>query len=168
VSLPRHLDDAEVLAPLVYDRDAPLQSSGAACSLGPLLVNRWAWAGLLLLAVQSLEDRPPFFDFGFMPCSKCVGCLLFAWERLNAVFRKRRQSKWARWCTRSGAVAAQFLLTLWHHRSVPNLPACELRLVLSIDFVRRHQMFIAMNRFKVIRGSEAAFENVWLSRDSHL
>jgi heme-degrading monooxygenase HmoA len=29
-------------------------------------------------------------------------------------------------------------------------------------------MFIAMNRFKVIRGSEAAFENVWLSRDSHL
>jgi len=29
-------------------------------------------------------------------------------------------------------------------------------------------MFIAMNSFKVIRGSEAAFENVWLSRDSHL
>jgi heme-degrading monooxygenase HmoA len=29
-------------------------------------------------------------------------------------------------------------------------------------------MFIAMNRFKVIRGSEAAFENVWLSRDSRL
>ena len=29
-------------------------------------------------------------------------------------------------------------------------------------------MFIAMNRFKVIKGSEAAFENVWLSRDSHL
>ena len=24
-------------------------------------------------------------------------------------------------------------------------------------------MFIAMNRFKVIKGSEAAFENVWLS-----
>jgi heme-degrading monooxygenase HmoA len=33
---------------------------------------------------------------------------------------------------------------------------------------RRHQMFIAMNRFKVIRGCEAAFEQVWLSRDSHL
>jgi heme-degrading monooxygenase HmoA len=29
-------------------------------------------------------------------------------------------------------------------------------------------MFIAMNRFKVIKGSEAAFENVWLSRDSYL
>jgi heme-degrading monooxygenase HmoA len=29
-------------------------------------------------------------------------------------------------------------------------------------------MFIAMNRFQVIRGSEAAFEQVWLSRDSHL
>jgi heme-degrading monooxygenase HmoA len=29
-------------------------------------------------------------------------------------------------------------------------------------------MFIAMNRFKVIKGCEAAFEQVWLSRDSHL
>ncbi len=29
-------------------------------------------------------------------------------------------------------------------------------------------MFIAMNRFQVIRGEEAAFEKVWLSRDSHL
>ena len=29
-------------------------------------------------------------------------------------------------------------------------------------------MFIAMNRFQVIPGEEAAFENVWLSRDSHL
>jgi heme-degrading monooxygenase HmoA len=29
-------------------------------------------------------------------------------------------------------------------------------------------MFIAMNRFKVERGSEAAFEEVWTSRDSHL
>ena len=29
-------------------------------------------------------------------------------------------------------------------------------------------MFIAMNRFKVIRGSETAFEDVWLSRDTHL
>src|SRR5690349_1972756 len=29
-------------------------------------------------------------------------------------------------------------------------------------------MFIAMNRFKVIKGSEAAFENVWPSRDSYL
>ena len=29
-------------------------------------------------------------------------------------------------------------------------------------------MFIAMNRFRVTKGSEAAFEQVWLSRDSHL
>ena len=29
-------------------------------------------------------------------------------------------------------------------------------------------MFIAMNRFKVVRGSERAFENVWLSRETHL
>ena len=29
-------------------------------------------------------------------------------------------------------------------------------------------MFIAMNRFRVAEGSEGAFEQVWLSRDSHL
>src|SRR5690242_21873747 len=29
-------------------------------------------------------------------------------------------------------------------------------------------MFIAMNRFRVKRGSEEAFERVWLSRDIHL
>jgi heme-degrading monooxygenase HmoA len=29
-------------------------------------------------------------------------------------------------------------------------------------------MFVAMNRFKVIRGCEADFERVWTSRDSHL
>jgi heme-degrading monooxygenase HmoA len=29
-------------------------------------------------------------------------------------------------------------------------------------------MFIAMNRFKVAHGSEAAFEEVWTSRDSQL
>jgi heme-degrading monooxygenase HmoA len=29
-------------------------------------------------------------------------------------------------------------------------------------------MFIAMNRFQVAKGSELAFEKVWLSRDSHL
>lgn len=29
-------------------------------------------------------------------------------------------------------------------------------------------MFIAMNRFQVIRGQEEAFEQVWLSRDTHL
>ncbi len=29
-------------------------------------------------------------------------------------------------------------------------------------------MYIAMNRFKIVPGSEADFEQVWLSRDSHL
>ena len=29
-------------------------------------------------------------------------------------------------------------------------------------------MFIAMNRFKVIKGCEADFEHVWLSRETHL
>jgi len=29
-------------------------------------------------------------------------------------------------------------------------------------------MFIAMNRFQVKKGSESAFERVWLERDSHL
>jgi len=33
---------------------------------------------------------------------------------------------------------------------------------------RAYLMFIAMNRFRVAKGSEAAFEQVWLSRDSHL
>jgi heme-degrading monooxygenase HmoA len=29
-------------------------------------------------------------------------------------------------------------------------------------------MFIAMNRFRVLRGQETAFEGVWLERDTHL
>ena len=29
-------------------------------------------------------------------------------------------------------------------------------------------MYIAMNRFRVTKGSEAAFEQVWASRDTHL
>ena len=29
-------------------------------------------------------------------------------------------------------------------------------------------MFIAMNRFKVVSGSEAEFEEVWTTRDTHL
>ena len=29
-------------------------------------------------------------------------------------------------------------------------------------------MFIAMNRFKVAKGSEQDFERIWLSRESHL
>ncbi len=29
-------------------------------------------------------------------------------------------------------------------------------------------MFIAMNRFKVLPGTEAMFEDVWASRDTHL
>src|SRR5438270_13401576 len=33
---------------------------------------------------------------------------------------------------------------------------------------RGSTMFIAMNRFRVAKGSEAAFEQVWISRDTHL
>ena len=29
-------------------------------------------------------------------------------------------------------------------------------------------MFIAMNRFKIIKGKETEFENVWKKRDTHL
>jgi heme-degrading monooxygenase HmoA len=29
-------------------------------------------------------------------------------------------------------------------------------------------MFIAMNRFQVIKGNEKAFEQIWLSRDTYL
>jgi len=29
-------------------------------------------------------------------------------------------------------------------------------------------MYIAMNRFRVVKGSEAAFEKAWLSRETHL
>jgi heme-degrading monooxygenase HmoA len=29
-------------------------------------------------------------------------------------------------------------------------------------------MYIAMNRFRVAKGSEAAFEHVWMSRETHL
>src|SRR5579875_2304733 len=36
------------------------------------------------------------------------------------------------------------------------------------SFERRACMFIAMNRFRVKRGCEEAFEKVWKSRDSHL
>jgi heme-degrading monooxygenase HmoA len=34
--------------------------------------------------------------------------------------------------------------------------------------MKRNQMFIAMNRFQITKGCEAAFEKIWLSRDSHL
>jgi heme-degrading monooxygenase HmoA len=40
------------------------------------------------------------------------------------------------------------------------------------EIVVQHQekssMYIAMNRFRVTKGSESAFEQVWLSRDTHL
>lgn len=29
-------------------------------------------------------------------------------------------------------------------------------------------MYIAMNRFRIVRGSEKAFEDVWAARDTHL
>jgi heme-degrading monooxygenase HmoA len=45
------------------------------------------------------------------------------------------------------------------------------RRVIADDVARDqeiHPMFIAMNRFRVAKGSEKAFEKVWLSRDSYL
>src|SRR5271155_4576957 len=52
---------------------------------------------------------------------------------------------------------------LWWRRSLPT--GCSVK--------HRSQrgdttMFIAMNRFRVKRGAEAAFEKVWLNRDSYL
>jgi heme-degrading monooxygenase HmoA len=35
-------------------------------------------------------------------------------------------------------------------------------------FAWEYPMFIAMNRFKVLRGAEHDFEQVWISRDTHL
>ena len=29
-------------------------------------------------------------------------------------------------------------------------------------------MYIAMNRFKIVSGKESVFENLWITRDSHL
>src|SRR6516162_2163465 len=40
--------------------------------------------------------------------------------------------------------------------------------VIIVPSLGGHPMFIAMNRFRVAKGSEAAFEHVWLSRDGHL
>jgi hypothetical protein len=39
---------------------------------------------------------------------------------------------------------------------------------LDTDTRKRISDIIAMNRFRVAKGSEADFEHVWLSRDSHL
>jgi hypothetical protein len=39
---------------------------------------------------------------------------------------------------------------------------------LFVVVIEGSTMFIAMNRFRVAKGFEAAFEQVWISRDSHL
>jgi heme-degrading monooxygenase HmoA len=39
---------------------------------------------------------------------------------------------------------------------------------LARELSQEKMMFIAMNRFRVKKGSEADFEQVWLSRDTHL
>lgn len=54
---------------------------------------------------------------------------------------------------------------LRQHRNLRRLPT------ITLDTDRKERglpMFIAMNRFRVAKGSETAFEQVWLSRDSHL
>jgi heme-degrading monooxygenase HmoA len=38
----------------------------------------------------------------------------------------------------------------------------------AAPFQQEIAMYIAMNRFKVMKGAESAFEQVWLSRDTHL
>jgi heme-degrading monooxygenase HmoA len=38
----------------------------------------------------------------------------------------------------------------------------------SSQITENNSMYIAMNRFKVALGSEAAFEELWTSRDTHL
>jgi heme-degrading monooxygenase HmoA len=48
---------------------------------------------------------------------------------------------------------------------------CHIQIVsLMAQFtgIRRSTMYIAMNRFRVAKGSETAFEQLWMSRDSHL
>src|ERR1700694_2282320 len=47
-------------------------------------------------------------------------------------------------------------------------PTCQTMLVLRPSGRGDPLMFIAMNRFRVAKGSEAAFEQVWMSRDSQL
>jgi heme-degrading monooxygenase HmoA len=76
-------------------------------------------------------------------------------------------------CSRISPRSFGGTLTAWSDSSFhPRAPAA-----LAADFVLRSMeitklgvspMFIAMNRFRVAKGSEAAFEHVWLSRDSHL
>jgi heme-degrading monooxygenase HmoA len=60
--------------------------------------------------------------------------------------------------------AAQVLLALsWLARSANHGMVASTR-----HQPEEYSMFIAMNRFKVKKGSEAGFENVWTSRESHL
>ena len=42
--------------------------------------------------------------------------------------------------------------------------------LISKNFIsyKRLTMYIAMNRFKIVKGKETEFENVWKNRDSHL
>jgi heme-degrading monooxygenase HmoA len=56
------------------------------------------------------------------------------------------------------------IFTPWPHLGAAVMPIDRQ----AIELGREPKMFIAMNRFRVARGSEQAFEQVWLSRDSHL
>jgi hypothetical protein len=59
-------------------------------------------------------------------------------------------------------------MILCYDRSRTNLPDYASCYVLRQLGRGDPLMFIAMNRFRVAKGSEAAFEQVWMSRDSHL
>src|SRR5690606_28220871 len=69
-------------------------------------------------------------------------------------------------------------ITAWRNRPAPFLArACpaggEGRAFMCYERkiprrLRRPTMFIAMNRFKIRKGSETAFEQVWTNRESYL
>src|SRR6516165_3317467 len=64
--------------------------------------------------------------------------------------RSRRAGRW---------LSGQERLSVLRQRWAPYLSDC---------LKQETRMFIAMNRFRVKKGSEEAFEKVWLSRDSQL
>jgi hypothetical protein len=47
-------------------------------------------------------------------------------------------------------------------------PTMQYSILIEREGSEAQLMFIAMNRFRVAKGSEAAFEQVRMSRDSHL
>ena len=61
-----------------------------------------------------------------------------------------------------------YALGSYRGRAIPRGDFISLLSLQRRPRVSEIDMFIAMNRFRVAKGSEAAFEQVWMSRDSHL